>query len=156
MSYLDNTGVEYLVADIKGKTDAAYQAKLVSGTNIKTVNNESLLGSGNITVEGGTALTTQEVEDAVDAAFVVMYSINDELGCKSITTDGSYGTDVSTITTEAREGTTVTIAKNGNNTFGVRNVSTSVNLTTQYITTFGTYYVYSFTMPDSAVLIYLR
>ena len=31
-----------------GKQDA-----LVSGTNIKTINNESLLGSGNITIEGG-------------------------------------------------------------------------------------------------------
>lgn len=29
------------------------QEKLVSGTNIKTINNESLLGSGNITVGGG-------------------------------------------------------------------------------------------------------
>ena len=34
--------------DITGK-----QATLVSGTNIKTVNNESLLGSGNITISGG-------------------------------------------------------------------------------------------------------
>ena len=31
----------------------AKQATLVSGTNIKTINNESLLGSGNITVGGG-------------------------------------------------------------------------------------------------------
>ena len=30
-----------------------YQAQLVSGTNIKTVNNTSLLGSGNISVGGG-------------------------------------------------------------------------------------------------------
>lgn len=29
------------------------QATLVSGTNIKTINNESLLGSGNITIQGG-------------------------------------------------------------------------------------------------------
>lgn len=29
------------------------QEKLVSGTNIKTINNESILGSGNITIEGG-------------------------------------------------------------------------------------------------------
>lgn len=29
------------------------QAALVSGTNIKTINNQSLLGSGNITIEGG-------------------------------------------------------------------------------------------------------
>ena len=33
---------------IQGKQD-----KLVSGTNIKTVNNQSLLGSGNISIEGG-------------------------------------------------------------------------------------------------------
>ena len=29
------------------------QAPLVSGTNIKTINNESILGSGNITIQGG-------------------------------------------------------------------------------------------------------
>lgn len=29
------------------------QATLVSGTNIKTINNESILGSGNITIQGG-------------------------------------------------------------------------------------------------------
>lgn len=34
--------------DISGKQD-----KLVSGTNIKTVNGKSILGSGNITIEGG-------------------------------------------------------------------------------------------------------
>ena len=34
---------------VSGKQDT-----LVSGTNIKTVNNTSLLGSGNITIEGGT------------------------------------------------------------------------------------------------------
>lgn len=33
---------------VSGKQDA-----LVSGTNIKTINNTSLLGSGNITIEGG-------------------------------------------------------------------------------------------------------
>lgn len=34
--------------DLSGKQD-----KLVSGTNIKTINGKSLLGSGNITIEGG-------------------------------------------------------------------------------------------------------
>lgn len=57
MPYLDDQGVEYLVADIKEKTDAAYQPILVSGTNIKTVNNTSLLGSGNISIEGGATTT---------------------------------------------------------------------------------------------------
>lgn len=35
------------------KCKAAFQDKLVSGTNIKTINNESLLGSGNISISGG-------------------------------------------------------------------------------------------------------
>jgi hypothetical protein len=33
--------------------DAAKQDTLVSGTNIKTINSESLLGSGNLVIEGG-------------------------------------------------------------------------------------------------------
>ena len=37
-----------VVTDVSGKQDT-----LVSGTNIKTINNESLLGSGNITIQGG-------------------------------------------------------------------------------------------------------
>lgn len=44
-----------------------YQPLLVSGTNIKTINNQSLLGSGNITIQGGggtdvQAYTAIEVE----------------------------------------------------------------------------------------------
>ena len=42
---------------IQGKQD-----KLVSGTNIKTINNQSLLGSGNISIEGGGTIT---VDDAL-------------------------------------------------------------------------------------------
>ena len=36
-----------------GSGNVAVQPTLVSGTNIKTINNESLLGSGNITIQGG-------------------------------------------------------------------------------------------------------
>lgn len=43
--------------DISGKQD-----KLVSGTNIKTINNESLLGSGNITIEGGGSVVQSDWE----------------------------------------------------------------------------------------------
>lgn len=38
---------------ISAKSDTTKQDKLVSGTNIKTVNGESLLGSGNIEIKGG-------------------------------------------------------------------------------------------------------
>ena len=47
--YLDKVGLTYFW----GKLKAYFQVKLVSGTNIKTINNESLLGSGNITIQGG-------------------------------------------------------------------------------------------------------
>ncbi len=36
-----------------GHKHSDYQVALVSGTNIKTINNQSLLGSGNITIQGG-------------------------------------------------------------------------------------------------------
>lgn len=52
MGYLDNTGLEHLWAKIKERLSAKQDA-LVSGTNIKTVNGESLLGDGNITISGG-------------------------------------------------------------------------------------------------------
>lgn len=42
--------------DLTGKQD-----KLVSGTNIKTINGESILGSGNIVVEGGSGDSSEEV-----------------------------------------------------------------------------------------------
>lgn len=38
------------------------QSKLVSGTNIKTINNESLLGSGNITISGGSGGEANVIE----------------------------------------------------------------------------------------------
>lgn len=48
--YLDYTGLSYFW----GKLKAYFQQKLVSGTNIKTINDQSLLGSGNITISSGT------------------------------------------------------------------------------------------------------
>ena len=40
---------------------AAKQDTLVSGTNIKTINNQSILGGGNITIEGGSTITIDSV-----------------------------------------------------------------------------------------------
>ena len=52
MSYkfLDYNGLLYFW----GKLKAYFQPLLISGTNIKTINNESLLGSGNISIQVGT------------------------------------------------------------------------------------------------------
>lgn len=41
------------------------QDKLVSGTNIKTINGASILGSGNITIEGGSSGVSQEAFDSL-------------------------------------------------------------------------------------------
>lgn len=45
----------YARADHVHPTDTSRQATLVSGTNIKTINNESILGSGNISISAGTS-----------------------------------------------------------------------------------------------------
>ena len=50
--YLDKEGLETYEATVKGRLQNK-QDTLESGTNIKTINNESLLGSGNITIQGG-------------------------------------------------------------------------------------------------------
>ena len=50
----ETSGDELGVITINGNAKEIYgQEKLVSGTNLKTINNQSLLGSGNITVGGG-------------------------------------------------------------------------------------------------------
>lgn len=47
----------------KEYVDNGFQATLVSGTNIKTINNTSILGSGNIEIQGasGTPITNDEI-----------------------------------------------------------------------------------------------
>lgn len=55
--YLDYNGTSYFW----GKLKNYFQVKLVSGTNIKTINNESLLGGGNINVESGTGGTQVKI-----------------------------------------------------------------------------------------------
>lgn len=60
------------------KCKAAFQDKLVSGTNIKTVNGESLLGSGDLTVAGGAA-------DIRDASNTVSVATSTNTNVASIT-----------------------------------------------------------------------
>lgn len=80
----------YTKSETSGKTEiqtalGTKQGTLVSGTNIKTVNNESLLGSGNITIQGGggndvVELTQAEYDELVTSGTVdpdVFYIITD-------------------------------------------------------------------------------
>ena len=50
------------ITDLQGKLDAK-QNTLVSGTNIKTINGQNILGSGDIEIQGGTGDVTQEYVD---------------------------------------------------------------------------------------------
>ena len=67
-------------------SDVGAQATLVSGTNIKTINNESVLGSGNISISGGTpevftatygSTTYADVTAAVTAGKIVFATRTD-------------------------------------------------------------------------------
>lgn len=52
--WLDETNTKTINnQSLKGKGNISVQEPLVSGTNIKTVNNQSLLGAGNIEISGG-------------------------------------------------------------------------------------------------------
>ena len=62
--YLDYTGLQRFWDKVKTFLTNGYQPKLVSGTNIKTINNESLLGSGNISVGGGGGASVDYVIEA--------------------------------------------------------------------------------------------
>lgn len=53
----DGLNLQYIIG--QGDTTITLQDKLVSGTNIKTINNNSLLGSGNINISGGTPTDVQ-------------------------------------------------------------------------------------------------
>ena len=55
IGFLDNSIYEVVVYGALGKQvhDNSKQDLLISGENIKTINNNSLLGSGNITIQGG-------------------------------------------------------------------------------------------------------
>lgn len=69
MAYLDTHGLTTLWSKIKNYItsyhDATKQNTLVSGTNIKTINDESLLGSGNITIQES-AITDARIEEICD------------------------------------------------------------------------------------------
>ena len=68
-------------ADTSAVTEAlsAKQDALVSGTNIKTINNQSILGSGNITIQGGTVDTELDETSENPVQNKVIYAKIDEV-----------------------------------------------------------------------------
>lgn len=109
---------DYRVANFVAGT--AYQTPLVSGTNIKTINTFSLLGSGDITIEGGSggltyvyktaAYTTQDKEgvlaDTSGGAFTITLPATPTIGFQVVVSDptGHWLTNNLTI---GRNGSTI-------------------------------------------------
>lgn len=75
--------------------DATFQEKLVSGTNIKTINNNSIIGSGNLDINGLPSQTGQSgkylTTDGTDASWANVDALPSQTGQsgKYLTTDGS-------------------------------------------------------------------
>lgn len=93
----------------KGETDTLLgekQPTLVSGTNIKTINNESLLGEGNIDIQGGgggkavnagtnISITTGETADTINCTLPIIEGSNSVekgiiVGDSECTANGRY------------------------------------------------------------------
>ena len=71
--------------------DNSKQDKLVSGTNIKTVNNQSLLGSGNITIDGGGVESVNGKTGAITLAAGTNVTINESNNTLTINATGGGG-----------------------------------------------------------------
>ena len=83
------------------------QDTLVSGTNIKTINNTSILGSGNISISSGTTYTPGDGIDITNNVISVDGETVIELTLATVATSGSYN-DLSnkpTIPSEVTEST---------------------------------------------------
>lgn len=65
--------------DVKKYVSVNAQEKLVSGTNIKTINNQSILGSGNIDINGGGTSDDVYTKQEADDRFAAKTEISDML-----------------------------------------------------------------------------
>lgn len=97
--YLDEHGLRVFEATIKDKLGAK-QDTLVSGTSIKTINNESLLGSGNINISSGGTATDVKINGT-------SITSNNEA---DIQTEGTYNSSTNKIATMSDIPTIPTLA----------------------------------------------
>lgn len=98
-----DTATTYTKSEVDNAITAATSTKqdqLVSGTNIKTINNESILGSGNITIEGGgggkavsagtnISITTGETADTINCTLNLENGTNSQSGGIKLKSNGA-------------------------------------------------------------------
>ena len=79
----------------KGETDTLLgdkQPTLVSGTNIKTINNESLLGEGNIDIQGGSSVNVVQATGTSTSDVMSQDAVTDAFNTYTLeTANGAHG-----------------------------------------------------------------
>lgn len=128
------TSSEYAREDHVHPTDTSRQAALVSGTNIKTVNSTSLLGSGNVSVQptlvSGTNIKTINGTSILGSGNITIVGSDTNVTQTNTSTDASYRVLLSANANNTTE--TNTSNKSGNLTFnpstGALSVSGSVSV----------------------------
>jgi hypothetical protein len=87
-------------ATLKTYFDTLYQVVLVSGTNIKTINGNSLLGSGDLVISGGSGLSTRLARFVFDSNLYTedAISFRGSISSLAITTTA----EISSVTYEVR------------------------------------------------------
>lgn len=75
-----------ITAAVSGKQDT-----LVSGTNIKTINNESILGSGNIDIQGGSSINVVQTTGTSTGDVMSQSAVTNELNNKTTKSDAIKG-----------------------------------------------------------------
>ena len=100
--FLDKNGLQYFWDQV----DGAKQDILVSGENIKTINNNSILGSGNLDIEGGGGVTDVEVNgSSVVTAGVAEVTVPTETS--DLVNDSDFVSDSSYVHTDNNFTTTL-------------------------------------------------
>lgn len=118
--------------------DDIYQSKLVSGINIRTVNGNDLLGSGNITIGGGSsnikfyAISSSNYNPNIDNTVTITITVTDGDGNLVLNhqfTLNANGTNVSLTTNSNGIATyTYTCSSWGLHTFSVRDNSIQIKV----------------------------
>jgi hypothetical protein len=120
----------YVTTAISGKQDT-----LVSGTNIKTINNQSLLGSGNIDIQGGGSYTAGTGIDITNDVISVDSSIVTTNTAQTIISQKTFNGKISVKDISNLTGTTILETYVGNTNVGTSNTSLVLksNLTRPYM-----------------------